>query len=86
MTSKQDFHKELTAQIVRAHRQGRPHIEINAGELHRVVGGYPNNGAHGMPSCCSAMRDEYQQGRAEIIHDLESGQGAALTIRYLLPR
>ena len=31
-----DFRRELLAQISRAAKQGRPHIEINAGELHRV--------------------------------------------------
>jgi hypothetical protein len=41
MPSADDFRRELTAQIERAAKQGRPHIEINAGELHLVVGGYP---------------------------------------------
>jgi len=31
---------ELDAQIKRARAQGRPHVEINAGELHRLLGGY----------------------------------------------
>jgi hypothetical protein len=32
-----DFRKELLAQISRAAKQRRPHVEINAGELHRIV-------------------------------------------------
>jgi hypothetical protein len=39
MPSTVDFRTELAAQIARAAKQGRPHIEINAGELHRTVGG-----------------------------------------------
>jgi hypothetical protein len=83
------FRSELVAQILRAQRQGRPHIEVNAGELHRVVGGYPPKAGepqHSMPSCCDAMREEYKKGEAEIVHETESGRAPALTIRYYLPR
>jgi hypothetical protein len=88
MPTTNEFRAELQAQISRAHRQGRPHVEINAGELHRTVGGYPpqGGGSHAMPSCCAAMRDELARGRADIIHETQSGQAAALTIRYYLPR
>ena len=33
--SKHDFLIELDAQIARAAAQGRPHLEVNAGEVHR---------------------------------------------------
>jgi hypothetical protein len=36
--------------------------------------------------CCELMRDELKRGDAEITHETDSGQGAALTIRYHLPR
>ena len=83
-----DFRAELQAQIARAQRQGRPHIEVNAGELHRVIGGYPQEAgsSHRMPICCSVMREEYARGRAEVVFETDSGQGAAITIRYHLPR
>ena len=84
-----DFRNELDAQIARAERQGRPHIEVNAGELHRVLGGYPpkaGEGHHCMPSCCEAMRQEFRRGGAEVVYETESGNAAALTIRYSLPR
>jgi hypothetical protein len=82
-----DFRAELMAQIERATKQGRPHIEINAGELHRVVGGYPDKaGDHRMPICCHVMRDEFKRGDAEMIYQTEGGQAPALTIRYKLPR
>jgi hypothetical protein len=88
MPSTDDFQIELEAQIDRASKQGRPHIEINAGELHRKVGGYPPKAGefHAMPTCCNAMRQEFSKGKAEIIHETVSGQAPALTIRYYLPR
>ena len=87
MTTTDALRKEMLYQIGRATKQGRPHIEINAGELHRTVGGYPpQQGNHNMPSCCNVMRDEMKRGRAEIVHETDSGNGAALTIRYQLPR
>lgn len=88
MPTTDEFRAELRAQISRAQRQGRPHAEINAGELHRTLGGYPpkNGGSHAMPSCCAALRDELALGKSDIIYETESGQAAALTIRYYLPR
>jgi len=84
----QDFRIELNAQIDRATRQGRPHIEVNAGELHRTVGGYPpkTGSSHAMPSCCEVMRSEFRKGRAEVVHETDSGNAPAFTIRYELPR
>jgi hypothetical protein len=84
-----DFRSELRAQVGRAQKQGRPHIEVNAGELHRVLGGYPPKDGepqHSMPSCCDALREEYKRGKADIIHETESGRSPSLTIRYYLPR
>jgi hypothetical protein len=39
MPSTDQFRAELIAQIDRAAKQGRPHVEINAGKLHRKLGG-----------------------------------------------
>jgi 5-methylcytosine-specific restriction protein A len=82
------FRTEMSAQINRAEKQGRPHIEVNAGELHRTVGGYPAEAgaSHALPVCCHVMHAEYARGAAEIVHSPPSGAGAALTIRYRLPR
>lgn len=81
----EDFRTELNAQILRATRQGRPSVEINAGELHRAVGGYPGE-SHRMPMCCQAMRDELRNGNATVVFETDSGAAPALTIRYNLPR
>ena len=37
--------------------RGAGHVEINSGELHRAVGGYPG-ADHRMPMCCDAMYEE----------------------------
>jgi 5-methylcytosine-specific restriction protein A len=82
------FRKELRGQILRATQQGRLHVEINAGELHRAIGGYPTKDGtpHAMPTCCDAMRSEFRDGYDSIVHEPPKGRGAALTIRYQLPR
>ena len=81
------FARELMAQIGRAQQQGRPHVEVNAGELHRLLGGYPApDGRHAMPVCCEVMREKYVEGHDTIIHKPPKGRGASLTIRYRLPR
>jgi 5-methylcytosine-specific restriction protein A len=85
MPSAEEFRAELRARLSRAGRQGRSHAEINAGELHRSLGGYPGTG-HQMPSCCNVMRQEFDPARDEIVHEPNAGQGASLTIRYRLPR
>jgi len=83
-----EFRKEILALIERAANQKRPHVEINAGELHRSVGGYPPKPGqtHSMPSCCDAMRDECVGRKTEIIYQTDSGNSASFTIRYYLPK
>ena len=59
-----EFRTELREQIKRARQRGRPHAEINAGELHRTLGGYPPRAgepAAAMPSCCEVMWEEYKR-------------------------
>jgi hypothetical protein len=80
-----DFRSELLAIIDRAQRQGRPHVEVNAGELHRVIGGYPDAAAHRMPVCCEVMLGEMKAADM-IIFQPPGGKGASLTVRYLVPR
>ena len=84
MPTKDDFREELRARLRRATARGAKEIVINAGELHRALGGYPGQG-HQMPSCCDAMH-EAQRGTDEELASPPSGRGASLTIRYGLPR
>jgi len=79
--TEEDFLTEINAQIERAKLQGRPHVEINAGELHRLVGGYPVD--HRMPTCCEAMRKAMIRSADIFIHKPEKGNGASLTVRYI---
>ena len=82
--SANEFRTELLAQLGRAEKRGTPHIDINSGELHRKVGGYPGTN-HRMPVCCGVMYAERKTGD-EIISQPAKGKGASLTIRYRLPR
>lgn len=78
------FGVELRAQLSRAAKRGAPHVEVNSGELHRKVGGYPG-AAHRMPICCDVMNTQKKPGD-EVISSPTRGKGASLTIRYKLPR
>ena len=84
MPTKEDFRAELLAQLGRAMQQGRAHVEINAGELHRTLGNYPGTDHH-MSVACDAMR-EACTAQDTVISQPPSRNGAALTIRYELPR
>lgn len=88
MATREEFRSELLAQIDCATKQGRLHIEVNAGELHRAVGGYPPRGtsSHGMPIFCGVLRAEMQRGKVAIVFETSSGNTPALTVRYYLPR
>ena len=59
-------------------------IDINAGELHLRVGGYPGPN-HRMPVCCRVMKEEMHPGDI-ILQEPPKGAGASLTVRYMLPR
>jgi hypothetical protein len=82
--TKQDFETELRRQLAHAQSLGRPHLDVNAGELHRDVGGYPSSD-HRMPMCCNAMLGEMIE-KDRILNQPPKGAGASLTIRYRLPR
>lgn len=81
MVSTDYFRRGLRAQFARARAQGQTNIRVNAGELHRLLGGYPSSD-HGMQTCRNAMQAELQPGDDLIV---EKG-GAGLTICYQLPR
>jgi 5-methylcytosine-specific restriction protein A len=85
MPSKEDFRSALKRVLNAAEKAGKPYIEVNAGDLHREVGGYPSK-EHIMPSCCDVLYEEHARGRAEIRSSPPKGKGASLTIRYQLPR
>lgn len=56
------------------------YIDLNSGEIHREVGGYPSNN-HRMPICCEIMYAS-MKGSDYVLSAPPKGQGASLTIRY----
>ncbi|SDH83380.1 5-methylcytosine-specific restriction enzyme A [Pseudobutyrivibrio sp. 49] len=82
MPNKDDFLKEIQKLLNGAKSKGASYIDINSGEVHRSLGGYPGK-KHAMPSCCDAMY-ELMKDNDEIISAPQSGKGASLTIRYYI--
>lgn len=78
------FDQAIEAQVSRAEEQRRPHVEINAGELHRQLGGYPGT-SHRMPVACAALRAAMKEGDI-VTFEPPKGNGAAFTVRYELRR
>jgi len=86
MPSADDFTNELFRMMHEAERAGQDSLEVEAGELHRRVGGYPGRD-HRMPLCCEAMRAQVHKGYGDtLVSAPPSGYGASLRIRYRLPR
>jgi 5-methylcytosine-specific restriction protein A len=76
---------EMYRMMNEAMHEGLGTVEINAGELHRRVGSYPDPN-HRMPACCAVMRGAFSPDAGDIIlEDPLSGVGATLTIRFVLP-
>lgn len=80
----EDFNAELQKTFADATSRGLAFVEVNAGDLHRAVGGYPSR-THRMPSCYDVMK-RHLSARDQIISEPPSGRGASMTIRYALPR
>jgi 5-methylcytosine-specific restriction protein A len=83
MPKKGDFEKELASIFVVGARNKKS-IIIKSGELHKKVGGYPGPD-HRMPVCCGVLRKEMHDGD-KIIQEPPKGNGANLSIEYMLPR
>jgi predicted AAA+ superfamily ATPase len=79
-----DFRRALRDIFVEADRSGKKSVDVNAGRLHRRVGGYPGPN-HRMASCCEAMLAEKGPPDTTVSQPAK-GKGASLTIRYAIPR
>ena len=84
MPGADEFRAALQTMLKAAQDGSAVSIDIEAGQLHRKVGGYPGPG-HRMPVCCAVMYDEQRAGD-ELIAQPPKGKGASLKIRYRLPR
>ena len=78
------FEEEIRREWTHAIAKDCGHLEVNAGELHRALGGYPGPN-HRMPDCCQVMKRLMTSGD-RIVSTPPSGQGSSLTIRYRVPR
>ncbi|HEY9090641.1 DUF7662 domain-containing protein [Parasphingorhabdus sp.] len=79
-----DFRAALKDYLLEARSEGISSVVINAGKLHRLVGGYPTP-FNRMPMCCKAMYEEQTHGD-RIVEKPMKDFGASLTIEYRLPR
>ncbi|HEY8572205.1 hypothetical protein [Phenylobacterium sp.] len=77
-----DFERALEGLLSSERAKGAAFVDVSAGELHRLVGGYPGR-AHRMPTCCNVMRKRLQTGDL-VLDEPQSGAGASLAIRYQL--
>jgi hypothetical protein len=84
MPSAQDFQNELTAILEFGETKLLTAIIVKAGNLHRLVGGYPGSD-HRMPVCCEVMRRNMIRGD-EVLSEPPKGNGANLVIKYYFPR
>ena len=85
MPTAKEFREHLFEAFRIAELDGRTSVFVNAGYLHRAVGGYPNRNTNRMPVCCDAMLRAMRKGDV-IVSQPPKGKGATLTIRYALPR
>lgn len=80
----EDFRNALKGIFKECQMANQPYVYIEAGLLHRKVGGYPGKN-HRMPVCCDVMKKNMKR-KDEIICEPPQGYGARLLIRYRLPR
>lgn len=87
MPTAKEFEIELHRMMLEAVERGNGFVEINAGDLHKRVGDYPDPNLHRMPVCCEVMRRfaSVAIGDVVLVEPLK-GMGASLTIRYVIPR
>jgi len=81
------FEAALYSEFSAAEARGADKVVVNAGDLHRKVGGYPGavDGSDRMSTCSNVMQAERRDSDIVITTPLK-GRGAGLTIEYALPR
>ena len=80
MPTAEDFRVTLRARMQEAEQTSKTTVEINSGQLHREVGGYPGQN-HRISMCCAVMRSEM----SAILQEPPKKRDASLTIRHKLP-
>lgn len=80
----QEFRGEISKRLAWAEKKGWDYLILNAGQVHRDVGGYPAPN-HRMPTLCRVMM-QMKTPRDEVLYRPRLGIGAGLEIKYRLPR
>ena len=81
-----DFARALRGRFREASAVGRRWMYVTASNLHREVAGpAAGDGTDAMPLCTEAMRVAMRDGDT-VLCESPGGDGATLTICYLLPR
>ncbi len=78
------FQAELDRRFKQALLDGKSHIDIQSGSIHREVGGYPGSDNR-MPVCCGIIYKNMSPADVCLSRP-PSGLGATLEVRYVLPR
>lgn len=87
MPTAEEFKTESHRMMFEAFKAGKDTVDINAGDLHRRVGDYPDPTRHRMPVCCEVMKAAIALDAGDkVLQEPPRGQGASLSIRYVLPR
>jgi hypothetical protein len=84
MPTASDFEEEIYSRWERAGSSGATYVDIQAGDLHRSLGGYPGPN-HRIPDCCQVMR-RLMRAVDQVLREPPQGTGATLLIRYVLSR
>lgn len=79
-----DFERALDELFAKAEELGLVAIEVNSGNLHRRIGGYPGQD-HRMPICCDVLYKRMSPADS-IVSQPGSGKGASVVVHYKLPR
>ena len=77
-----DFQKGLDQMLETARNRGATSTVVKAGDLHRLVGGYPGPD-HRIPVCCGVMRKNMKESDKVLPNALKK-DGATFQVRYNL--
>jgi len=86
MPTSEDFKTELYRMMNEALFEGKTTAEINAGDLHRRVGRLPRPQSQNADVLRNLLAAFVPEAGDVILKEPPSGQGANLTIRYVLPK
>lgn len=80
----EEFRAALLRRFERAEKNRETYRDVQAGDLHREVGGR-SDADHRISICCEAMR-QAMRGNDRVLAMPANRDGANLIVRYILPR